>query len=245
MQHTDQLTIELPIFQMEIIKRAAFYNKVSPAQFVVDQLNIESMESWLNTLICDASQGYIAERVSVRCERCQYVKVLGAGATLCGRCQYDFPEPCSDEVHQNFANLWESNDEENFHCGVCNKWIVREDLTQNESTESEQATNALYAVSLSSEPFISLSYFVEVILPETDPDLAARVSLGMISGLSALWCVGRHDIDELRVKFEQYIDFCKKQTPPPYNLNDESGTGFINLATQAIEEIRHPERLQI
>ena len=245
MQKTEQLTIELPVFQMEIIKRAAFYNKVSPAQFVLDQLNIESMESWLNTLIADASQGYIAERVSVRCERCQYIKVLGAGATLCGRCQYDFPEPCPDEVHQSFANLWQSEDEENFHCGICNKWIVREDVTRNESTESDQATNALYAVSLSSEPFVSLSYFVEVILPETEPELAARVSEGMINGLSALWCVGRQDIDELREKFEQYIDFCKNQTPPPYNMNAESGTGFINLATQAIEEIRHPERLQI
>ena len=245
MQKTEQLTIELPAFQMEIIKRAAFYNRVSPAQFVLDQLNIESMESYLNTLIADAAQGYIAERVSVRCERCQYTKVLGAGATTCGRCQYDFPEPCSDEVHQSFANLWESEDEENFHCGICNKWIVRKNLTPNEQTESDQANNALYAVSLSSEPFVSLSYFVEVILPETDPELAARVSDGMIDGLSALWCVGRQDIDDLRDKFEQYIDFCKKQTPPPYNMNDESGTGFISLATRAIEEIRHPERLPI
>ena len=252
MQKTDQLTIELPIFQMEIIKRAARYNRVSPEHFVRNQLNLESIEGWLNELIGDASQGYIAARVMVRCERCQNHKMLGAGATLCARCRYEFPEECADEAHQAFAGVLQPDNNKNFHCRICNKWVVREDMNLNEPTELELATHRLhmqrrYVVSLGEAPFNCLKFFVENFIAVTDLQLAARISDSMIEDHHIISGLNGLDIDELRDRLENFIQRCREEPSDDDTESPDLQTKivhFIESASQAIEDINRSVRDQ-
>ena len=252
MQYKNELTIELPPFQMEILKRAARFNQVSPEEFAVRQLNLESMESWLGVLIRDAAQGYMGETKEIRCPRCQYVRVLGAGAVLCGPCQHEFPEECSDEVHERFASLWQSEVGENFHCGTCNKWIVINQPTDAQLLDSELASREnhaqrQYVVALGETPFQCLRFYVGEILPEYDMTLAAEVVVRFDSTNRSISGIKGRDIDALRKRLESYVEECKNQHIPDscsaatrFAINH-----FINDASQAIEDINRSVKDQI
>ena len=252
MQYKNELTIELPPFQMEILKRAARFKQVSPEDFVVGQLNLESMESWLGVVIRDAAQGYMGDTRVIRCQRCQYGRVLGIGATLCGTCQYDYPEACSDEVHQRFASLWQSEAGENFHCGACNKWVVMEkpndaQVLSSETTSSERHAQRQYVVALGETTFNCLRLFVEDVLPEYDKALASEILVRFNSTNCSIGEINGRDLDSLRKRLENYVEECKNQYIPDscdpetrHNINS-----FINSASQVIEDIDRSVKDQI
>lgn len=243
MQETYQLTIELPLFQMEILKRAAGYNQVSPEQFILNQLRLGAMERWFDLIIRDAAQGSIAKQSMVRCERCQVEKFLGEGATLCGTCKHEFPGPCSDEVHRQFASLSQSDNNENFHCAICNKWIVREMLAIAESNKSqyEWYANHLkrqYVVPINEETFDYLKLFVDEIIATSNPEFASRLTDCLVKQPSSIDGISGFEVEELRDRLENFLKGCKERTLPDDPSDRLFLTCFISSASQVVGDIK-------
>ena len=243
MQYKNELTIELPPFQMEILKRAARFKQESPEEWVVRQLNLGYMESWFDTLIRDAAQGSLGEVSMIRCERCQVRKLLGKGATLCATCQYDFPEPCTDEVHQQFASFSESDDNTNFHCATCNKWIVREDRAISKHSEAQGSwyvkhLQRQYVVAVGSSTFDYLKLFVDEVIGSSDPQFARRVSVCMFREHSSISGLNGLEIDDLRVRLEDFLEGCEDRVFPEEPKDRLFLSRFISAASDAVNDIK-------
>lgn len=243
MQYKNELTIELPPFQMEILKRAARFKQESPEEWVVRQLNLGYMESWFDTLIRDAAQGALGEVSMIRCERCQVQKLLGKGATLCATCQYDFPEPCTDEVHQQFASFSESDDNTNFHCATCNKWIVREDhaISKHSELQGSQYVKHLqrqYVVPIGEATFDYLQLFVDEVIANSDPEFARRVTVCMVKEHSSINGLNGLEVDDLRIRLETFLEGCGDRVFPDDPQDRLFLTCFITAASRVVDDIK-------
>ena len=243
MSHLHNLTIRLPTFEMEILRRAAVFQNTTPEQFVVKQLNLSEVQELFDFMIRNASQGYIGAIGNERCARCQWRQPMGAGATLCHYCEHNFPDRCPDELHERFANLSQSDENTSFHCNVCNAWVVVEQISSTSAGASElvpqdETGKKTYRVELEENPFNAVNYFVDRVLGKVKEELAVKLRTHLDKNDFAINDISKAGIHVLTLHMEQFMKHLCDVRPNKDEQFQRFADDFTEDAKSAIESIR-------
>ena len=242
MSQLHSLTIRLPTFEMEILKRAAVFQNTTPEQFVVKQLNLSEMQELFDFMIRNASQGYIGAIGNERCSRCQWRQPMGAGATLCHYCEHNFPDRCPDELHERFATLSQSDENTSFHCNVCNAWVVVEHISSTTSgttdlVSQDETGKKTYRVELEDSHFKAVDFFIEQILSRIKNDLADRLRPYLDRDGRAINGITDFELNMLTSHMKGYMDFLSDDGPSGDQSYQKFIDEFTGDAKSAIESI--------
>ena len=184
-----------------------------------------------------------------RCTRCRWEYLLGEGAQMCHTCEHGFPERCPDEVHEQFASMWQSEPGENFHCGTCNAWVV---VSEQQTTKNDVAKPATtpnkqeltYTVALGVQPYEAVNSLLKGIILWKQRSFAERVSSHLDLTYRSIVGIAKDDLEKLVAVLERYIAHLEELTTDTKFQTRHRNAQMLPALRSAVKAIKDAVRLQ-
>lgn len=249
MTRTHPLTIHLPTFETEILRRAAAFQDITPEQLVVKQLNLENLRELFDYVISNGSQGYMGRLETKRCTRCRLEYLLGEGAQMCHNCEHGFPERCPDEVHEQFASMWQSEPGANFHCGTCNAWVI---VSEHQTTQTDSAKPATtpnkqeptYTVALGYQPYEAVNSLLKGTILRQQRSFAERVSSHLDLTYRSIVGISKDDLNKLEAMLVKVIARLEDRLTDTESQTRHRDAQMLQALRAAVKAIKYAVRRQ-